>query len=118
MFDIFKGQKNKKGCVSKLRSVGYGYYDNKSDYYEFHIYGLEQNKYILRAEVSPEANHDYVIYYKNLENKGFEQIGVGYLLNDHNAGLIRLEWDFYNSSNIYISLSKHRIKQQSLRIVA
>ena len=118
LFDIFKGQKNKKGYLSKVRSVGYGYYDNKSDSYELQIYGLEQNKYILRPEINPETNCDYVIYYKNLESKKFEQVGVGHLLNDLNAGLIRLEWDFYDSSNIYISLSKHKIAQQSMRLVA
>ncbi len=108
LFDIFKGRKNKKGNVLKIRSIGHGYYDEEADFCELQINGLEKDGYTLEPESDINAAHDYVIYYENLENEELEQVGVGYLLHGRNAGLIRLEWDFYDSSNIYINLARYK----------
>lgn len=111
LFDIFKGRKNKKGHVLKIRSVGHGYYDDESDYCELQINGLEKNGYILEPATDVNAPYDYVIYYENLDSEDLEQVGVGYLLSGRNAGLIHLEWDFYDSSNIYINLSRYKTSE-------
>ena len=107
-FDMFKGRKNKKGRVKKLRSVGHLHYDKLSDLCEIKINGLERSDYILEPEKDINATHDYVIYYENLENEDLEPVGVGYLLHRPNAGLIRLEWNFLGTSKIYIDLSRNR----------
>lgn len=108
LFDIFRGRRNKKGIVHKIRSVGHGYYDQNADFCELLIIGLEQDSYTLEPETDVNAAHDYVIYYENLNDEDLQQVGVGFLLNGRNSGLIRLEWDFYDSSNIYINLSRYQ----------
>lgn len=110
-FDIFKGRKNKNRQVVKIRNVGCGYYSSKWGHFELQINGLAQGGYALKAETDVSAVHDYVIYYKTLCSNSPKQVGVGYLLRGDNAGLIRMEWDFYDSKNIYIDLKKHKIKK-------
>lgn len=110
LFDVFKGRKSKKGHVQKVRSVGHVYYDEESEFCEVEINGLEKSSYILAPETDIHLAHDYVIYYEALEKENLESVGVGYLLHEVNAGLIQLEWDFYDSSNIYIDLSQDKIE--------
>jgi hypothetical protein len=111
LFDIFKGRKNKKGHVLKIRSIGHGYYDEDADFCELEINGLEKDGYTLEPETDVNSNHDYVIFYENLESEELEKVGVGYLLHGKNAGLIRLEWDFYDSSSIYINLARYKTSE-------
>ena len=111
LFDIFKGRKNKKGKVLKIRSIGHGYYDEEADYCDLLINGLEKEGYTLEPETDVDASHDYVIYYENLDSEELEPVGVDYLLHGRNAGLIRLEWDFYDSSNIYINLARYNASE-------
>ena len=109
IFEIFKGRKGQKGRVKKIRSVGYAYYDELSNFCELEINGLEKPGYILEPEMDIYMPYDYVIYYESLKNEGLEMVGVGYLLNGCNKGLIYLEWDFYNTSGIYINLEQYPI---------
>lgn len=108
LFDMFKGRKSKRGQILKVRSVGHGYYDEKLDLCELRINGLEKEGYTLEPETDINAAHDYVIYYEEMKSENLEPVGVGYLLHGKNAGLIRLVWDFYDSSNIYINLSSDK----------
>lgn len=117
LFDIFKGRKNKKGRVLKIRSVGHGFYDEDADFCELKINGLEKGGYTLEPETNINANHDYIIYYENLDSEDLEQVGVGYLLSGKNAGLVRLDWDFYDSPNVYINLSRYRT-YETVRLAA
>ena len=98
--------------MRKVRSVGYMCYDEEADFYELEINGLEKSSHILMPEKDIHCSHDYVIYHESLEKKDLEPMGVGYLLHKSNAGLIQLEWDFYDSSNIYINLHSARLMKQ------
>lgn len=109
-FDIFKGRKTRGGRIEQVRNVGCGYYLSERRYFELQINGF-QSSYALKAEEDVDATHDYVIYHKSFYSSDSKQVGVGYLLNGNNAGLIRMEWDFYDSKNIYIDLKKHKIKK-------
>ncbi len=106
LFDVFKGRENKKGTVLKIRSVGEGYYDDFTDTCELHINGFEKNGYTLEPEKDINADHDYVILFENLDSEDLQPVGVGTLLKGKNAGLIKLSWDFYGVSDIYINLSE------------
>ena len=108
LFDIFKGRNSKKGQVLKIRSVGHGYFHNDTDLCELFINGLDKAGYTLEPETDIHADHDYVILYEDLNSEALEPVGVGYLLNGKNAGLVQLVWDFYDSSNIFINLSSNR----------
>ena len=106
-FDVFKGRRSKGGQVTKIRSVGLAYYLNKWGYFELKIDGLTPSNYVLlKAEKDMNAEHDYVIYHTISYSGEPKQIGVGYLLKGSNAGLIRTEWDFYDSAHIYLDLSE------------
>lgn len=111
LFDIFKGKRNKKGRVLKIRSIGHGYYSEEADFCELQINGLDKEGYTLNPEPNVNAAHDYVIFFENLENEELEQVGVGYLMHGKNSGLIRLEWDFYDSSNLYINLARYETRE-------
>ncbi len=105
VFNIFKGQRNKDGKVKRIRKLGYVHYDEESEFCEIKIQGHGDSNYILEVEENILKGHDYNIFYEDLKKKDLEKVGVGYLLHDLNVGLIRLEWDFYDNSDVYIDLS-------------
>jgi hypothetical protein len=107
LFDIFKGRTNKKGTVLKLRSIGHGYYDEASEFCELLINGLQKDSYSIMPESDIDADHDYNIFFEDLDSEDLEKVGVGYLLKKQNSGLIRLEWDFYGVKDIYINLAHY-----------
>ena len=104
MLDVFKGRRSKGGQVRRVRSVGYGHPILIA--YKLLINGFAPDSHILIPEADMSADSDYVIYHRSHYTKGLQQVGVGYLLSGHNAGLVQLEWDIYSNTNIYLDLSR------------
>lgn len=104
-FEVFKGRKNKKGKVYKVRNIGRGYYSQGNDLCELLINWLEKDAYMLVPNKDPNSNHDYIIYYEDLSQEELEPVGVGHLLSGKNFGLIKLEWDLFGDSHIYAAIS-------------
>ncbi|MEZ4743988.1 MAG: hypothetical protein R3B45_16330 [Bdellovibrionota bacterium] len=109
-FDVFRGSQNKKGQVLKVRSVGLAYCDESSQIGEIHINDLPHQLFYIYAEESINHTFDYTIFIQDRSTEELIPVGVGYLLVGDNAGLIRLDWDFYNNSNIYINLTPQNNK--------
>ena len=104
MLDVFKGRQGRDGQIVKVRSVGCG--QPILITYKLSINGLAPNSHILMPEEDIEESNDYVLYHRSPHIQGMQQVGVGYLMSEGNAGLIQLEWDVYSSSDIYLDLSK------------
>lgn len=104
MLDVFRGRQDKDGQVVKVRSVGYGHPILTT--YGLHINGFAPDSHILIPEADMQIDSDYAIYRCSLHVRGLRQVGVGYLMNKGNTGLIQLEWNVYGNSDIYLDLSK------------
>ena len=104
MFDVFKGRQGKDGQVVKVRSVGCGY--RVLIAYGLHINGFAPDSHVLIPEADIRADNDYAIYHRSPHVRGLRQVGIGNLMSEGNSGLIQLEWDVYDNSDIYLDLSK------------
>ena len=104
LFDVFKGYRNNKGRVRKIRSLGHVSYDGEVGIWELYIDVLEE-PYLLHPETNIMKKHDYLICYEDLSKKDLQVAGVGYLLQGKNNGLIQIKWDFYHTPHIYVNLS-------------
>jgi len=105
-YDIFKGHLDRKGRVIKMRSLGTTVFNAEAVVGLLQINGLPKGCYYLVAENDPMSTHDFTIFYsEDGEFNTNEPIGVGFLLTDKNAGLIRLEWDIFGVSDMYVNIS-------------
>ena len=104
MLDVFKGRQGKDGRVVKVRSVGCGHPILIA--YGLQINGFAPNSHVLIPEADMREDNDYAIYHRSPHIRGMQQVGVGYLMSEDNAGLIQLEWDIYGNADIYLDLSK------------
>ena len=83
--------------------------------YTIYLKPLLKDVFYLMPEEKKLTRGDYVILTREpspMPPKKFywNNIGEGYLLNGDNAGLMRLEWDFFGAEDIYMSL--HPIKRE------
>ena len=110
LFDVFRGFKDKKGRVKKIRNVGHVHYDKEMDLLEVDIAVLEGSSFILEPETDVYKKYDYLIYLEDLSKKDFQTVGFGYLLHGPNLGLVQLKWEFYYTKHIYADLFTYQSK--------
>lgn len=104
-FKIFRGKFKNSGKVEVIREIGKAKYDLKSNILALKINGFFDGNLILEAEEEIESEHDYNLIFEDHENGKNSVIGAGFLLKDNNAGLIQIEIDFLDHSNIFLNLS-------------
>ena len=112
-FDIFKGVKDSAGKIQKIRSIGAAQLLAGARTYTIYLKPLLKDVFYLMPEEKKLTRGDYVILTREpspMPPKKFywNNIGEGYLLTGENAGLMRLEWDFFGAEDIYMSLHPMR----------
>ncbi|MCB9092872.1 MAG: hypothetical protein H6621_00060 [Halobacteriovoraceae bacterium] len=118
IYDVFKGHIGRKGKVLKVRSVGRTTFDESSVRGLLFINSLSKGNYYLAAENDPLSVHDFTIFYTESDKfDSGEPVGVGFLLTDENAGLIRLEWDIFGVNDMYVNIA-NSLKEVSLESAA
>lgn len=103
-FEVFKGFRDKEGKVKRLRAIGVCQFDPDLIICFLTLNGVRDIQYVMEPEADPTTLYDFNIYREVAENEK-EPVGVGYLMTGINAGLVQLEWDFFGTKDVYISLS-------------
>ena len=114
-YDIFKGEVDALGKVTKIRSVGSAYVKEGQRTFVVSLKTFLDDRFYMLPETKPERPANYVILTredsKNLRKKYFWNIvGEAKILEGPNHGLMKLSWDVL-SDDLYMSL--HPIQTQT-----
>jgi hypothetical protein len=108
-FDIFKGVVDSEGKIQKIRSIGAAQLMEGARTYTVYLKSLLKDVFYLMPEEKKLTRGDYVILTRepspNPPRKFYwNNIGEGFILSGPNAGIMRLDWDFFGGNDIYMSL--------------
>ena len=118
-FEIFKGKKDKTGKIIKKRAVGVSRLFGNTRTYHVFIKAISQARYFILPERENYDQYQYVILTREEskvpEHKFFwSSVGDGSVLLGKNTGLVSLNWDFFNSEDIYMNLNP--IKDEAINM--
>lgn len=108
-FDIFKGVTDADGKVQKIRSIGAAQLMEGARTYTVYLKPLLKDVFYLMPEEKKLTRGDYVILTREpsptpQRKYYWNNIGEGFILSGANAGIMRLDWDFFGAEDIYMSL--------------
>jgi len=108
-FDIFRGERNSDGKVSKLKSVGHALLFEGSNTYNVKLNTFLGVDFFLLPERKETEEADYVILtrepFQRLGRKFYwHNVGQASFLKTPNSGLMEMKWDLFGHGDIYMSL--------------
>lgn len=115
-FDVFKGAVNSEGKVEKVCSVGHSTLYEGSTTYSIYLKMLLKDQFYLLPEQEVSRPFDFVILTRepsNLPGKKYfwNRVGTAKLLSDKNAGIMKLEFDLFNSVDLYLNFHGSTTKE-------
>ncbi len=107
-FDVFKGVSGEAGKVEKVCSVGHSVLYEGSTTYSIYLKTLLRDQFYLLPEQDVSRPYDFVILTRepsSLPGKKYfwNRVGTAKLLSDHNAGIMKLEFDLFSSVDLYLN---------------
>ena len=108
-FDIFKGVEDANGKIQKIRSMGSAQLMEGSKTYIVYLKALLKDEFFLLPEQKRLTRGDYVILTREDSvtpgRKYFwNNIGECFVLSGMNAGFMKLSFDLFGGSDIYMNL--------------
>jgi hypothetical protein len=108
-FDIFKGQLDAEGKVTRIRSVGAAHIIQGCKTYTVHLKTFLNDVFYLLPEEKKYTSADFLIYTREeskLPNRKFywNLVGEGKYLDGVNSGFMKLSFDVLGSDSIYMNL--------------
>ena len=108
-FEIFKGFKDSYGKIRRKRILGQARIFEGAKTYHVFIKTLLGSKFYLLPENRNPQKYEYVILTREPSQTPdkkyyWSSVGEGKILMGENQGLMKLEWDFFGSSDIYMRL--------------
>ena len=115
-FEIFKGVKDNSGRIRKKRALGQARLFEGAKTYHVFIKTLLGSRFFLLPETRNPQKYEYVILTREPsqvpERKYYwNSVGEGKILMGQNQGLMKLEWDFFGSDDIYMRLEPMELKE-------
>lgn len=119
-FDVFKGRMNDAGKIEKICSVGHSTLYEGSTTYSVYLRTFLKDQYYLLPEQDVARPFDFVILTREPSNipgrKYFwHRVGTAKLLSEQNAGIMKLEFDLFNSVELYLNFHDAVVKEQDSR---
>lgn len=107
-FDVFKGETDQDGKVTKLKSVGAAYLRDGLKTYTLVLKALLKDQFYLLPNTKEEQEADFVILTRepglNIGRKYFwNNVGEGKFLEGANHGIMKLSWDIFGP-DLYMNL--------------
>ena len=108
-YEIFKGIKDQYGKIRKKRVLGQAKIFEGAKTYHVFIKTLLGSRFFLLPENRTPEKYEYVILTRELSQDPDKKyywncVGEGKILMGQNADLMKLEWDFFGSDDIYMNL--------------
>ncbi len=108
-FEIFKGERDNYGKVRRKRTLGQARIFEGAKTYHVFIKTLLRAKFYLLPENRNPQKYEYVILTREPSQTPdkkyyWNSVGEGKILMGQNQGLMKLEWDFFGSDDIYMKL--------------
>jgi hypothetical protein len=115
-FDIFKGAKDSTGKVHKIKSIGYAYHPENCKTYTIHLKSLLNETFYLLPEQKELKEADFVVLTREISRNPnrkyfWNNVGLGRILKDENAGFLELEFDLF-PEGLYMNLHPKEIQPQ------
>lgn len=115
-FDIFKGAKDSTGKVHKIKSIGYAYHPENCKTYTIHLKSLLNETFYLLPEQKELKEADFVILTREISRNPnrkyfWNNVGLGRILKDENAGFLELEFDLF-PEGLYMNLHPKEVQPQ------
>jgi hypothetical protein len=119
-FEIFKGVFNADGKVEKICTMGHSTLFEGSTTYCVYLKTLLKDQFYLLPEQEMGRSFDYVILTREPSTipgrKYFwNRVGVGKVLSDQNAGLMKLEFDLFGGVDMFLSFHDAAMKEMEAR---
>ena len=117
-FDVFRGRKREDGSIEKLASVGHATLYEGSATYTIYLRMFLKDQFYLLPEREFGKPHDMVILTRepsSLPGKRFfwNRIGTAKLLSEQSAGLMQLDFDLLQGTELYLSFHDSTVKEQN-----
>lgn len=108
-FEIFKGSLGPDGVVRRVRSAGVALLTEGMKTYTVHMKTLFCDTFYLLPEQKNRSEADFAILTRELSTRPprryfWHNVGTGVILPAPNHGLVRLTWDFFGATDLYMSL--------------
>lgn len=109
VYEIFKGIVGDGGVITRKRTLGQARLFEGSNTYHVFIKSLLGERFFLLPENRNPQKHEYVILTREpslvLEKKYYwNSVGEGKILMGQNQGLMKLDWDFFSTDEVYMKL--------------